>query len=296
MEDCRYVLFGGRAKDVMDVNTGDGLEFSYENSTSGVEAYGIKFSSDAWPQVHNLEYCDSCRSGVRDLFGCIALREKQYCIFNRQYSQKKYQVLVSKIKEHMDTLPYADAKGRIYKYGEFFPVETAPFAYNESMAHDWFPLTESQVIAEGWRWREEADRAAVIDIFPNDLPDHVKDTDESIVGKTIGCLHAGLSAGGCNQKCTLGFRIIPSEFEFYRSKNIALPRLCPNCRHYERMRRLTTYKLYERQCVCDDVLYQNTSQHPHHKEVRCPNIFQSPYAPERPEIVYCEQCYQSEVV
>ncbi|MEK7554442.1 MAG: hypothetical protein AAB518_00435 [Patescibacteria group bacterium] len=291
IENCRYLLFGSQAKDSMDVNIGDGMELCYENSTSGVEVYNIKFSSDTWPQVRNLEYCESCRGGASDLFGSIGIRGKQYCILNKQYPKEEYEALVPKIRKQMDEVPYVDAKGRIYKYGEFFPVEIAPFAYNETMAHDWFPLTEREVTGEGWRWKEEAERTAAIDISPSDLPDHIKDANESIVGKTIGCLHKGF----CNQKCTVGFRIIPSEFQLYKTKNIALPRLCPNCRHYERMKRLTTYKLYRRQCACDYANHTNTRQHIHHTEGRCPNTFDTPYASDRKEIVYCETCYQAEV-
>ena len=48
------------------------------------------------------------------------------------------------------------------------------------------------------------------------------------------------------------------------------------------------YKL----CLSD---YQNTVEHSHHKG-KCPNEFETSYAPDRPEIVYCEQCYQAEVI
>jgi hypothetical protein len=41
--------------------------------------------------------------------------------------------------------------------------------------------------------------------------------------------------------------------------------------------------------------YQNTSTHPHHENNHCPNEFETSYAPERKEIVYCEQCYNAEV-
>ena len=41
--------------------------------------------------------------------------------------------------------------------------------------------------------------------------------------------------------------------------------------------------------------YQNTIQHAHGTEP-CPNEFETTYSPDRPEIVYCEQCYQQEVV
>lgn len=288
---CKYFIFGSRATDCMDINTGDGMELCYENSTSGVGSYGVKFSSDAWPDVRNLEYCDSCRGGVSNLFGCVSVQKKQYCILNKQYTKEEYEELIPKIIEHMNVMPYIDLRGRIYRYGEFFPIEIVPFAYNETMAHDWFPHTKNEVVAEGWQWREEPKRVNMIDIEPGKLADHIKDVDESIIGKTIGCLHGGT----CNQKCTLGFKIIPSEYQLYKSKNIALPRLCPNCRHYERMQRLTGYELYNRQCDCDYLVHVNTVQHSHHETGRCSNNFQTPYSPDRPEIIYCEKCYQQEI-
>jgi len=42
-------------------------------------------------------------------------------------------------------------------------------------------------------------------------------------------------------------------------------------------------------------VYANTVKH-FHGDQPCPNEFETTYAPGRPEIVYCEKCYQSEVV
>ena len=44
-----------------------------------------------------------------------------------------------------------------------------------------------------------------------------------------------------------------------------------------------------------DIRYRNTSQH-FHGDGPCPNEFETTFAPDRPEIVYCESCYNSEVV
>jgi hypothetical protein len=46
-------------------------------------------------------------------------------------------------------------------------------------------------------------------------------------------------------------------------------------------------KLWHRQCMC-------SKNHPHHGG-RCSNEFETSYSPDRKEIVYCEQCYNSEV-
>jgi len=127
------------------------------------------------------------------------------------------------------------------------------------------------------------------------------------------CAHAVISdnprpdqrlSASCNHQCTTAFRIIPEELQFYRRMNLPLPRLCPNCRHYERLAQRNPLKLWHRSCACGGrksqapntkSQYENTAKY-QHGEAPCPNEFETTYSPERPEIVYCEQCYQSEVV
>jgi hypothetical protein len=46
--------------------------------------------------------------------------------------------------------------------------------------------------------------------------------------------------------------------------------------------------------MCDGKVYENTAKHDH--ENRCPNEFETSYAPDRKEIVYCEACYLKEVI
>ncbi len=135
----------------------------------------------------------------------------------------------------------------------------------------------------GFKWKEREKRDYQIKIRAEDLPDHVKDVDEFIVGKVIGCLHAG----SCAEQCIEAFKIREDELKFYKKNNLALPRLCPNCRHFQRLKKRNPMKLWHRQCMCKKV--------GHEHEGLCPNEFETSYAPERPEMVYCEKCYQKEV-
>ena len=247
-------------------------------------SYFIKNSA----RVYYSYNCTTCS----DIFGCVGLRNKQYCILNRQYAKEEYEALVSKMIKHMGTLPYVDAMGRTYRYGEFFPTELSPFAYNEAIAQEYFPLTKEQTLAKGYRWREPEARQYAVTKKPDHLPDHVRDVTDSILNETIGCAHEGK----CTEQCTTAFKIIPQELQFYRRMNLPLPRLCPNCRHYERLKQRNPLKLWHRQCMCDYKVYQNTVKQPHHPEGRCPNEFETSYAPDRKEIVYCEQCYNAEVL
>jgi len=297
IENCHYSLFIDNAKDCMDMNNGGHImELIYEMNTTGARAFNSKFCNDAWPEVMNLTYCDSCRSGAKDLFGCISVRGKQYCILNKEYSRQEYQNLIPKIIGHMNVLPYQDKKGRVYKYGEFFPSELSPFPYNDSMAQDFFQLTAAEAGIQGFRWNDQVEKNVAVVIPSHDLPDRIQDVAENIIDKIIGCEHEGR----CNDRCTVGFRIVPSELRFYKRYNLPLPRLCPNCRHYERLKQRNPLKLWHRTCTCagqksENGVYHNTIAH-FHKSGHCPNEFETSYAPDRKEIIYCEQCYNSEVV
>ena len=203
--------------------------------------------------------------------------------------------MVPKIRAHMDAMPYTDTKGRIYKCGEFFPVELSPVAYNESMAQEYFPLNKEQALAEGYKWRDAGERSYQVTLKPEDVPDHILDVKDSITEEGVGCAHRGK----CDQLCVTAFRITKDELGFYRKTGLPLPRLCHNCRTFERLKQRTGLQLYARTCECGggtsrNEIYQNTSSH-FHGETLCPNTFETTYSSNRKEIVYCEQCYQAEV-
>ncbi len=122
------------------------------------------------------------------------------------------------------------------------------------------------------------------------------EVSDSLVKEIIACEHEGR----CDHQCSAAFRLIPNEIAFYKRMNLPVPRLCPNCRHFARLLFRNPMKLRKRICVCagtesENGAHTNTVSH-FHGENHCPNEFETSYAPERPEIIYCEQCYQAEVV
>jgi len=290
--------FVDNAKDSYDVcQCGMNAELNYE-SISVVRSSNVRFTLQVWDD-YNIQYSFNCHDSS-NLFSCVGLRNKQYCILNKQYSKEEYEELVPKIIKHMNDMPYVDKKGRIYKYGEFFPPELSPFAYNETIAQEYFPLTKEQAIEQGYSWKDPEPRHYTITMTYDQLPDHIKDVPDSITEEIIGCSHEEK----CNEQCTQAFKIIPDELQFYRKMNLPLPRLCPNCRHYQRLKQRNPLKLWHRRCTCNGATsswhlaasqYQNTIKH-FHGDQPCPNEFETSYAPDRPEIVYCEACYNQEVV
>ena len=300
IEDCKFCVWAGAGlKDTYDggIGVGVGGELIYEAfDTNGGQRnsfIGLIYNS------HNVQYALHCY-GSGNLFGCVGLRQKQYCILNKQYSKQEYEELLPKIIEHMNKMPYIDKKGRVYKYGEFFPPELSPFAYNETIAQEYFPLTKEEALAQGYSWYDRAKPEHKPTIAAADLPNHIKDAKDDILNEIIQCANTSNRSLDLQSQCTAAFKIIPQELEFYRKMNLPLPRLCPNCRHYQRIQQRNPLKLWKRQCQCagaksENGVYANTAKHAH-GDKPCPNEFQTTYAPKRPEIVYCEKCYLDEVV
>ena len=127
------------------------------------------------------------------------------------------------------------------------------------------------------------------------MPETIGEVTEDILNQVLVC-----------KDCKKNFRITKAEFDFYKRMNLPLPHKDFECRHQARMQSRTPRKLWHRRCMCGEKqsanreaqsVYTNTASHAHHsKNDPCPNEFETSYAPERPEIVYCEQCYTAEVV
>ena len=272
-ENCSYCVDDSEIKDSYDAyESAFNCELQYNCHACNRLTNGKCCSSSY--DCHLILYSEICHNS-NNLFACIGLRNKQYCILNKQYEKGEYEELVPKIIKHMNDMPYIDAKGRIYKYGEFFPPELSPFAYNETIAQEYFPLTKEEALKQGYKWKEKEERNYTIDIKNEDIPDDIKEVDNDIIGKVIECAHKGT----CNEQCTEAFKIIPEELQFYQRMNLPLPRLCPNCRHYQRLSQRNPLKLWHRHCMKEG----------------CTNEFETSYSPDRPEIIYCERCYQQEV-
>ena len=283
-ESSKYIVFGvNEVRDSYDLVFSGRSELCYDAAGSGTQNNHVIFSVDVGAN-HDIAYCTSVNN-CSDCFGCCGLTNKNYCIFNKQYTKEEYEKLIPKVIEHMNTMPYIDKKKRIYKFGEFFPIEFSAFAYNESLAFEEFLMTKKEVSEEGYQWRDSEEKIYETTIKSAQLPDSIQEVTEGILKEVIACPNKGQ----VETKCTFAYRIVVDELRFYQLMKIPLPRYCPNCRYYKRRQFINPFKLWHRQCICDK------ANHPNHLDTRCSNEFETSYAPERPEIVYCEKCYQQEV-
>ncbi|HLC95114.1 MAG TPA: hypothetical protein VJH89_01375, partial [Patescibacteria group bacterium] len=203
-KDCKYSANGGFGmNDSYDgYGVGEHAELLYEAFDTGVQASKLLFVGIVWGG-HDVLYSYNCQNS-ENCFGCVGLRKKSYCIFNKQYSKEEYETLLPKIIEHMKS-----AK----EYGEFFPTSYSPFGYNETIAQDYFPLTKEQALARGYKWRDKEKSEHQTTIKASDLKDHIEDVDDAILKEIIEC-----------SNCHRPYRIIKKELDFLKRFNIALPR------------------------------------------------------------------------
>ncbi|MFH1444300.1 MAG: hypothetical protein ABIG34_02835 [Candidatus Peregrinibacteria bacterium] len=257
--DLKYVTLSEQLKDSRDCYiTGWPAELCYDSMSQCVNAYHNCFSNFCWSGSAELLYCDHCFS-CQHCFGCVGLRHRTFCILNMQYSKEDYEALVPKIIEHMR---------RTKEWGEFFPVALSPFTYNESIAQEYFPLSKEEVKKRGWQWREEKDEMPKVSkVIPAEkLPDSIDDIPDDILHWAIQC-----------KATKRPFRIVKQELDFYRTMHLPLPRLHPDERHRRRMALRNPRKLWKRNCM------------------KCQKSIETTYSPDRPETVYCEECYLKEV-
>ena len=237
----------------------------YECMTCGDQSENLKFCFDCWPGSKDLEYCAICRSSS-DLFGCVGLKKKQYCILNRQYAKEEYEELVGRIKKQMQEMPFTDSRGRVYAYGEFFPQEFSPYAYNETQLQGLFPKTREQIEELGFFMREQPAKEFTITLKASELPDSIDEVSDDILKQVIAC-----------NNCGKAYKIIDMELKFLKHLKLSLPRMCVECRFQARNKFINPPAFYNRTCA------------------KCQAAIRTTYAPDRPEIVYCEQCYNAEV-
>ncbi len=267
-EDSSYCQDAWHVKNCMDVTEMAFNELDYEMEGIGYSARSIGCSR-TW-NISDSRYAENCFS-CDYLFGCVALNKNKYCILNKQYTKEDYEALTKKIIEHMK---------QTGEWGEFMPTTISPFAYNETVAQFYFPMTKEEVLAKGWKWHDRDNRNYTITLEHSNIPQSIAETDETILQQTINCSSQDTEEGKrMHTACATAFRITQDELMLHKKLNMPLPEQCFPCRFRDRLNRRTPRKLWHRRCMNEG----------------CLNEFETSYAPDRKEIIFCESCYQKEV-
>ncbi len=256
-QDCTYCCLGLKPTDCMDCTGIPGSELLYQ-SVACPEDYSLQFCAVIWPKSSFLQYCLFSRAS-QHCFGCVSLHKNEYCILNKQYTKEEYERLVPRIIASMRE------NG---EWGEFFPITPSPFAYNETVAQEYFPMTKEEASKRKWKWRDEKDEIPKVTkvIAASQLPDAIDNIPDDILNWAIMC-----------EATKRPFKIIKQELGFYRTMRLPVPHLHPDERHRRRIALRNPRKLWRHPCA------------------KCAKEMETTYAPNRPETVYCESCYFDEI-
>ena len=91
-------------------------------------------------------------------------------------------------------------------------------------------------------------------------------THENITQELLAC-----------EDCKKNYRVIEQELQFYKEMSLPIPLKCLECRYQELISQRNPRRIWER--TCD----------------KCNKTIHSTYTTERPEEVYCDECYLKNV-
>ena len=179
-----------------------------------------------WTNLKNSWYCVNCFDSSY-CFWCVGLKNKEYCIYNKQYTKDEYnQIVPQMIAEMM----------RNHERGEFLDPQLSYYWYNESIAMDYYPITKEEAL---WMWYKRSD-------YDSPLPRVEKFVPWEKLPK-VGCkiikeqkpefLNKLLNYAIVCEVSKRPFRITKQEIDFYVKHNLSLPTKHPDIRHQERSTR-----------------------------------------------------------
>ena len=268
-ENVKFSYRGREMHDAQDF-MGGSVDTAYDSVIIGwgnnyLFCADIEYSS-------NLVYCISCYHS-KDCFGCVGLRNKQFYIFNKQMPSKE--VYEERVAEIIDKMQQDN------EWGEFFPFGMSPFGFNETLGHSYFPLTKDEALSYGLKWQDSDFSTQYQGEFyepEDDIAAYINDDGKrrKLLSSPIKCEISGKA-----------FKIMPQELAFYLDQKIPIPVKHYDIRYTENLNQANPKKLWKRECMCE--------QSGHNHDGKCQVKFQTPYSSDRPEKIYCEQCYQGSI-
>lgn len=258
-QHIRYVDAALSHKDSMDILfSGGHSHHLYGSVNIGSQSSGVRFSISS-------KFCTDCEfvfnsKQLTNCFMCFGLQSKSYCILNKQYEAEEYFRIVDQIKSEM------------LQRGEYCDGPDLKFsaqAYNFSLAQIPYPLTDDQIqILGGYVGAEPDTNTSSMDTLQaSDVPQTINEVSDDILSKAILCSVTGRP-----------FRIIASELAFYRRMGLPLPIVHPSVRIENQYRMAQNGKMYQATCA------------------HCENSTTSMFDPNDGYTLYCEKCYQAEVI
>lgn len=129
----------------------DAYDICWGGSPSGHDMYAVAWASGSHIYCSShilgshvfysyfLEWCSHC-------IGCVGLKNKQYCILNKQYEKQEYEILADQVFSKME---------QNWDLWKPFPWAMNPFYFNDTTANMLGDFNQEEVEARWYMWRQE---------------------------------------------------------------------------------------------------------------------------------------------
>ncbi|MFH1253503.1 MAG: hypothetical protein V1664_04210 [Candidatus Uhrbacteria bacterium] len=204
--DCYCCRFGVRLENSAYAS-GSAEANNYYLTTGGTYGLNLKFCSACFKSL-NSEYCINCND-CEFCFGCVNLKNKKFCVFNKQFSEMEYWLLVDEIK--CDMLE----KG---EYGNFWPAKFSVGGFQYSAGELFIHYSSDQLKqfraiivdpAHGQVFAPQIDLSRAREA--QEIPDRLVDC-QPFVGVSIYDKVAGRH-----------YSVLKDEYEVYKNKKLPFP-------------------------------------------------------------------------
>ena len=275
---------------INSVELGENCENVIWSCSFWVNVFNIFFSFSIVENSKFIYYCDDIESCEEMMF-CVWLKNKKYCILNKQYSKEQYFEKKEKIINKLVSEK---------KWWDSLWLEFSRFPYNDTLSYDYFKINKiinfdksETIINKNSTWiitvlEDKFISKAILDlgwekkiditfrtknkeinipensdtILAKDLP-NIDEVNSNILKKVIIC-----------EESWRPFRIIEQELEFLKKKWFPLPKIHHELRIEKLVDSRPFWQLFMQNC---DKCWENT-----------PSIFK-----QKPEYkTYCKKCYK----
>lgn len=252
------------------------------------------------------DYLDNCKN-LKECFDCMGIQDSAYCYLSAMQTHHNYDSCYAGIgTELCYEINGAETFNRckfVYYGNNLYDVEYSKycqssnnlfgciglrhkqyFILNKQYSKDEYEQLMAKIIAQMTEQGEYGEYFAIKDsLFPYNETvayEYFPLTREVALEKgyrwrdslPAQSVQNGLSCLDCGRL----YKIIAQEAKLYEHWQFPVPEKCPECRHKIRFAKRNPRLLWQRSC---------------HK---CCSPIQTTYAPDRHEIVYCENCYLQE--
>jgi len=168
-------------------------------------------SIDFWVNIfysYFLTHCSYC-------IWCIWLKNKSYCILNKQYTKQEWEIMADKIFASMD---------ETWILWNFFPGELNPFYFNDTIAWLIWWFKKEEVVKDWYMWRDEEIKVDIpewSDIILTSELDNFQWYDEAWKWK----INKEILKKVIKDEKWNYYRIVKMEYDFLVKHNLPLPEI-----------------------------------------------------------------------